>query len=310
LGVRISNAFVSYITYIGKTIWPNDLAFLYPYPLSLPAWQVFGAVLLLTVITITVIWKAGRAPYLAMGWLWFAGTLVPVIGLVQVGIQARADRYTYVPLIGLFIIAAWGISELSKKWRYRREILFVSSTAVLLSLCIVTGTQVGYWQNSLTLFDHTLNVTDNNSAAYYSRGLAYSHLGNDRQAIGDYDKALEIDPQYIEVYYCRGTAYLLLGNSRQAIKDYDKVIELYPKHNKVYNNRGIASAALGDYTQAIGDFDKALSLNPRNPEAYNNRGNAYSHLGNAVQMIEDLKTAARLGNKNAQNTLTGRGVEW
>jgi hypothetical protein len=276
LGARISNAFVSYVTYIVKTIWPSDLAVLYPYPESLPAWQVLGAVLLLTAITTTVIWKAGRAPYLAIGWLWFAGTLVPVIGLVQVGLQARADRYTYVPLIGLFIIAAWGVSELSQKWRYRKEILFASSTAVLLCLCLVTWTQIGYWQNSIALFDRAVKVTDNNDTAYYNRGTVRAGFGNFRQAIGDFDKALAINPKYAEAYY----------------------------------NRGYSYAALGNYSQAIGDYDKALELNPNDGDAYTNRANAYSRLGNEMQAIEDFKTAARLGYQSAQNTLNSKGIEW
>ncbi len=118
LSDRIANAFVSYVIYIGKMIWPNNLAVFYPHPGLLPLWQVLGAVLLLIVVTFMVIWAAKRFPYLAVGWLWYVGTLVPVIGIVQVGSQARADRYTYIPLIGLFIMAAWGIPELLKKWRY------------------------------------------------------------------------------------------------------------------------------------------------------------------------------------------------
>jgi tetratricopeptide (TPR) repeat protein len=219
LGDRISNAFVSYIAYIVNTIWPKDLVAFYSFPLSLPLWQVVGAVLLLTAITITVIWKARSIPYLATGWLWYMGTLLPVIGIVQVGLQARADRYTYVPLIGLFIIAAWGISELSKEWRYRKEILFASSIAVLLCLCVATWTQVGFWRDSTTLFDHALNVTDNNYVAYNSRGTNYLLLGNYRQAIADYDKALEINPQYAHAYHNRGIAYSNLGDERQAIED-------------------------------------------------------------------------------------------
>jgi protein O-mannosyl-transferase len=276
LGSRIANAFVSFIVYIAKTIRPNDLAVIYPYPLSLPAWQVLGAVLLLTAVTTTVIWKAGRAPYLATGWLWYAGTLAPVIGLVQVGIQSRADRYTYVPLIGLFIIAAWGVSELSKRWRYRKKILLASSTAVLLGLCIVTWTQVGYWRNSITLFDHALNVTDNNYTAYYNRGTAYWHLGN---------------PQ-------------------QAIRDFDKVIEFNPNEAEFYNTRGNARAYLGNYRQAIEDYDKAIRINPNVAEAYYYRGYAALRLGNERQSIEDLKTAARSGYKNAQTILQGKGIAW
>ena len=148
-GVRIANAFVSYIIYIGKTIWPNNLAVFYPHPGLLPLWQVLGAVLLLIAVTISVIRTAKRFPYLTMGWLWFTGTLVPVIGIVQVGSQAMADRYTYIPLIGLFVMAAWGIPELLKKWQPtrfptpRKEALFASSALVLLSLFIVTRTQAG-----------------------------------------------------------------------------------------------------------------------------------------------------------------------
>jgi len=219
LSVRISNAFVSYITYIGKTIWPTGLAFLYPLPPSFPIWQVFGAVFLVIAITVLVIWKAEKIPYAAVGWLWYAGTLVPVIGLVQVGFQSRADRYTYIPLIGLFIIAAWGISEFSKKWRYRHQALFASSLVVLACLSMVTWTQVRYWENSFTIFGRALNVTDNNYISYDGRAHAYGNLGNYQQAIKDYDKVLEIKPDYAGAYISRGKAYAKLGNNMQADED-------------------------------------------------------------------------------------------
>jgi hypothetical protein len=225
LGVRISNAFVSYFTYIEKTIWPNDLAVLYPYPLSLPTWQVFGAVLLMTVVTVMVTVKARKVPYLVVGWLWYIGTLVPVIGIVQVGLQARADRYTYIPLIGLFIMVTWGISELSAKWRYRKEALFALSIGLLLCFCMITRTQVGYWQSSITLFGRAANVTDNNYTAYYNRGTAYRRLGDYVQAIRDYDKTIAINPKYVEAYVNRGVAYSHLGNYGQAIGDFNKAIE-------------------------------------------------------------------------------------
>ncbi len=219
LGTRISNAIVAYSTYIGNTIWPSDLAFYYSLPLSLPALQVFGAVVLMTVVTITVIWNAGRTPYLAMGWLWYVGTLLPVIGIVQVGLQGRADRYTYVPLIGLFIIVGWGISELSKKWRYRKELLVASSMAVLVGLSMITRTQVRYWQNSIALFDHALNVTDNNYVAYKFRGTYYLSLGNNSQAISDYSRAIEINPKFAEAYFTRAIAYSRLGNRAREGED-------------------------------------------------------------------------------------------
>jgi protein O-mannosyl-transferase len=300
LSDRFSNTFISYIAYIGQAIWPNNLAVLYPYPLLFPTWQVIGAALLLTAITITVIGKTKRAPYLAMGWLWYVGTLVPVIGIVQVGLQARADRYTYIPLIGLFIMATWGISEFSKNWRYRREALIASSTVVLLFLCIVTWTQVWYWKNSITLFEHALNVTENNYIAYYNRGIAYSELRNYRQAIGDYDKVIEIKPKYTEAYSNRGNAYLHLGNDRQAIGDFDKAIEINPKHERAYNNRGTAYSNLGNDTQAIRDYDKAVEINPKYEKAYNNRGKSYSLLGNYRQAIGDYDKAIEINPKYAK----------
>ena len=250
-GVRIANAFVSYIIYIGKIIWPDNLAVFYPHPGLLPFWQVLGAVFLLIAVTVTVIRTAKRFPYLAVGWLWFAGTLVPVIGIVQVGSQAMADRYTYIPLIGLFVMAAWGIPELLKNWRYRKEALFASSALILHVLLIVTWTQVGYWRNSIELYDHALKVTGNNDTIHNNRGDAYCRLGNLRQAILDFDKAVEINPQYAEAYYNRGVTYGKLGNHRQAIEDFDRAIEAGPERAEPYYNRGFAYGELGDFRKAI-----------------------------------------------------------
>ncbi|MGO9018967.1 MAG: tetratricopeptide repeat protein [Syntrophobacteraceae bacterium] len=146
-----------------------------------------------------------------MGWLWFAGTLVPVIGIVQVGQQAMADRYTYIPLIGLFIMAAWGIPELLKKWRYRKEVFIASSALVLTCLFIVTWMQVGYWRNSITLFDHTLEVTNRNYIIYQNRGSANCTLGDYRRAIEDYDRAIAMYPGYESAYQNRLLAIQSLG---------------------------------------------------------------------------------------------------
>ena len=161
LGIRIANALVSYLIYITKMIWPDNLAVFYPHPGMLPFWQCSG-LLLLAAVTFAVFRTAKRFPYLPVGWLWFTGTLVPVIGIVQVGGQAMADRYTYIPSIGLFIMAAWGIPGIFKKRRYGKEILAASSALCLPCLFVLTVIQVGYWRDSVTLFDHALNVTENN----------------------------------------------------------------------------------------------------------------------------------------------------
>jgi hypothetical protein len=279
-GVRIANAFVSYIVYIGKTIWPNNLAVFYPHPGSLPLWQTLGAGLLLIAVTILIIRTAKRFPYLTMGWLWFTGTLVPVIGIVQVGSQAMADRYTYIPLIGLFVMAAWGIPDLLKKWQpahpLRKETLFASSSLVLLSFFIVTRTQVAYWRNNITLYDHSLQVTSPSDIILGSRGVAYGKLGNYALAISDFDRAIEINPKYADTYYNRGLTYRKLGNHRQALED----------------------------------FDRAIEINPEYAEAYYNRGVVYAILRNERQAIEDMKTAARFDIENAKKFLKSQGMNW
>ena len=276
LNVRIGNAFISYIAYIGKMIWPSNLAVFYPHPGGLIPWQVFGSVLLLIAITVAVFWMVKRSPYLATGWLWYAGTLVPVIGIVQVGDHAMADRYTYIPLIGLFIMVAWGVPDLLKKWNYRKEILLTSSALSILCLSIITWTQVGYWQNSITLYDHTLKVTDNNWLIYNNRGNAYKVLGNYRQAIEDYDRAIEIKPDYAEAYYNRGIAYAKSPRQyKLAIDDFNEAIRLKPDYTKAYNSRGNCYIKLGQPQLSIEDYNKAISLKPDSADAYNNKGVTY-----------------------------------
>ena len=272
--VRLPNAFISYIVYLGKMFWPTNLAVCYPYPGPRPFWQVLGAVFLFIAVMVVATRSAKRVPYLAVGWLWYVGTLVPVIGLVQVGSQARADRYTYIPLIGLFIIVAWGVPELLKNWRFRKKALIALPALCILCLFLLTWRQVGYWRNSITLFDHVLKVTDRNAIAYNTRGIAYVNLGNHRQAIEDYNKAIELNPKYDEAYNNRGNAYGHLGNYRQAVEDCNKAIELDPKYAAAYNNRGISYGKLGNYRQAI----------------------------------EDIKTAARLGNESAQKFLKSQAI--
>ena len=223
-----------------------------------------------------VIRTAKRCPYLAVGWLWYVGTLVPVIGIMQVGLQAGSDRYTYVPLIGISIMIAWGMPDLLNKSRFRKEALFVLSALSLSCLLIVSWIQVGYWQNSITLSDHALKVTTRNSIAHYNRGTAYLELGNYRQAIGDYDRTIQINPEAAEAYY----------------------------------NRGIARGKVDNYKQAVKDFDRAIELNHNYAEAYYNRAASYYKLGNPRQAFEDLKTAARYGDEDAKNFLRGQGINW
>ncbi|MGO9022336.1 MAG: tetratricopeptide repeat protein [Syntrophobacteraceae bacterium] len=306
-GVRIANAWVSYIIYIGKTFWPVNLAVYYPHPRLLPLWQALGAVLLLITFTISVIRTAKRFPYLTVGWLWFTGTMAPVMGIVQVGTQAMADRYTYIPLIGLFIMAAWGTPELLKKWRYRTETLFASSALILTCLFIATWIQAGYWRNSIALFDHTLKVTSRSDLILRARGSVYDKLGNYTQAISDFDRAIEINPEYADAYNGRGAVYGKLGNRRQAIADYDRAIQINPEFALAYINRGAAYGGLGNQRQAISDYDRAIEIDPQNTDAYTNRGIAYGELGDLSQAIPDFDRAIEIDPQNVE-AYTNRGV--
>ena len=192
--VRISNALVAYISYIGKTIWPFHLAVFYPHPGMLAGWKIAGACLLLLSISFMAIRALRLYPYFTVGWLWYLGTLVPVIGLVQIGSQAMADRYTYVPLIGIFIIIAWGIFDLAAGWRYRKEGVAVVSASLLLILMVMTWFQLQHWSNSITLFKHAINVTENNLTAHYNLGLALVKNARMDEAIDHFTRALQINP--------------------------------------------------------------------------------------------------------------------
>ena len=308
MSIRIGNVFISYIAYIGKMIWPRNLAVYYPYPELLVPWQVLGSVLLLIAITVVVIWRTRKFPYLAAGWLWYIGTLVPVIGIVQAGVQTVADKYTYIPLIGLFIMVAWGVPDLLKKWNYRKEILLTSSALSILCLSIITWTQVGYWQNNITLYDHALKVTDDNWLIHNARGVAYSGLGNYRQAIEDFSKAIEIKPGYPEAYFNRGVVYKGLGNYKLAIEDYSRAIEIKPRYADAYNNRGNAYSALGNYMQAIEDYSRAIEIKPGHVAAYNNRGSAYLNQGDNISGCRDARKACELRNCKLLEVANTRGL--
>jgi hypothetical protein len=308
LGVRIGHAFVSYIAYIGKMIWPSNLAVFYPHTGLLVPWQVWGSVLLLIAIILAVIWKAKKIPYLATGWLWYLGTLVPVIGIVQAGSQAMADRYTYIPLIGLFIMVSWGVPELLKKWNHRKGILLALSAVIILCFAIITWIQVGYWQSSITLYTHTLKITDNNWQIHYNMGMTYYSLGNYRPAIEDYSRAIEIRPNYAEAYTNRGVAYYSLGNYRQAIEDYSRAIDIRPNSAEAYINRGNAYSRLSNYNRAIEDYGRAIEIRPDSAEAYINRGFTYINKGDKISSCHDAQKACELGNCKLLETANTRGL--
>ncbi len=266
LGARLANALVAYAAYIGRMLWPADLAILYPHPVWWPLWKVLFALVLLAAITMAVMKGTGRRSYLAVGWLWYIGTLIPVIGIVQVGSQAMADRYTYMPLVGLFIIVAWGVPDLLKNYHGRREALAALSALCLVCLFLRTWGQVSYWHDNITLYNHALAVTGRNGAVHMNRGTAYFTLGDYRAAIEDLSRAIEIDPEFAPAHLNRGTAYGVIGDYANALADLNKALEINPRYALAYRNRAIVYGALGDGAAAAADYAAAVRIDPRYAE--------------------------------------------
>ena len=295
LYARVSNAIVSYIRYIAKMFWPTDLAVFYPHPGDkLLLWEMVGAAIVLIGISVWVMKVSSSHRYLLTGWFWYLGTLVPVIGIIQVGSQGMADRYMYIPSIGLLIVVAWGADDLLGKWKYKQIILGLSAVAVVTVLTVLTWFQVGFWRDSFTLFDHAVKVTKENDVAYNNRGTIYYEKGEYDMAIADFNKAIEINPRYIEAYYNRGKAYNAKKQYESAISDYSKAIEINPKLAAAYTNRGSIYKAMGQYALAISDYDKAIEINPAFAEAYNNRGTVYYAKGDYALAISDYSKAVEL----------------
>ncbi|HNY50361.1 MAG TPA: tetratricopeptide repeat protein [Smithella sp.] len=295
LGSRLATAFVSFTMYLEKIFWPLNVSFCYPLfdKLSLP--QIAGSVLMTSVISILVIASAKRRPFLLVGWLWYAITLLPVLGIIHVRAEryAMADRYTYLPLIGIGIMIAWGVPFLLRRKDVMRKILFPAGLTVLLILSYLAWKQCGYWENSLTLINQTLRVTKDNYLAHYIRGITYFNLGQYRLAIRDFSKAIELDPAYEVAYLNRGVAYEKTGDFRKAIQDYDESIRLQPRF-LAYYNKGVAHINLGEYQPAIEEFNKAIHLKA-DAYAYQNRGLAYLLQNNRKAACHDAQSACALG---------------
>jgi len=269
--IRMANALLSYAIYMGKMIWPQNLAVFYPHPeQSLPMWQAAGAGLLLLVISISVIRLGRRHPYLPVGWLWYVGTLVPVIGLVQVGAQGMADRYTYVPLIGLFFIIAWGVTDLLGSWRYGRPALTVAATSLLSALIVCSSFQASHWKNSLTLFDHTLRATSNNWLIHNNLGVVLEKQGRLKEGTDHLYEALRIKPDYAEAHNNLALRLAKQGKLEEAIDHFSEAVRIKPDYVDALNSLGVALAKQGKLEEAIDHFSEALRIKPDYAKARRN----------------------------------------
>ncbi len=270
--LRIENAVTAYLNYIAKAFWPRDLAVFYPYPTSVPLWHFLCSLLALLLITVAAILFRRRHPYLPVGWFWFLITLLPVIGIIQVGNQSMADRYSYIPLTGLFIMAAWGVPVLTKELRYRQGILAILGGAAIIAFSALTWHQLGYWRDSITLFRHAIQVTSNNDIAHNNLGGALAMKGDLDAAIKEFQEALTIDPSYFEVHDHLGLALAKKGDLDAAINEYQKALAVSPNWVEAHNHLGVAFAKKGDLDAAISQFQITLTINPDFYDAKNNLG--------------------------------------
>jgi Flp pilus assembly protein TadD len=283
---RIENTFVSYARYLEKTFWPVTLANPYPYVAHWPwAWVLF-AVALFVGLCVAAVWLGRKFPFVFTGWFWFVGTLVPVIGLVQVGIQSIADRYTYLPLIGLFTVLVWGGAEACTRWHVPRRGNVFGVMIVLIACAWQTRIQVGYWQNNETLFRHTLAVTKNNRLAYNNLGTWLSKKGQIAEAMDCFRKSLQINPNDSSVLYNLGNVFAKLGDWDQAIVNYRHALEIAPGQADILDNLGFALAAKKQFADAIACFEAALKIDPDSASTHNN-------LGTVLFMEKQFEEAAR-----------------
>ncbi len=283
---RISNALVCYISYITKMIYPNRLAVLYPHPGdSLPVWKTTVCLLILVVVSAGIIYLGRRRRYLAVGWWWYLGTLVPVIGLVQVGVQAMADRYTYLPLVGIFIMIAWGAGELTAKWRYKRIGLAVTAGIVLTTLAICTRVQLRHWRNNLALFGRTLKVTENNYVMQSNYGGAMFEEGRFDDALAQFNEALRINPKYADARRNAGIVLLRQGKIDEAIAAFAEVLSYRGDWPITHNYLGLAHAQKGEFDLAVQNYNAALQLKPNYVEAFKNLGIVLKEQGKTNEAI-------------------------
>jgi tetratricopeptide (TPR) repeat protein len=328
VGARVANAVVSYARYLGKTFWPVNLSVLYPHPGHWPAWCVGASTVLLLAIFAGVLILARQRPYLAVGWFWFVGILAPVIGLVQVGTQSMADRYMYLPLIGLSVAAVWGVAgviwndaDQTEEGTARHDLASANTqlpgdkprppaagaiaVAILCACACLTSLQLRYWRNSETLFRHATEVTSGNYLAYNNLGFYLSKRGRAAEAMRDYQKSLEINPSYADALNNYGFALAGQKRYREAIGYYEAALRVHPGNVEVENNFGNALSELGQLDAAVGHFLVALRQNPEHADAQNGLGITLAMQGKLDEAIGHFRAAlrARPGYASAHSNL-------
>jgi tetratricopeptide (TPR) repeat protein len=292
---RIANALVSFVVYLEKLLWPHDMTFFYPFINQYPVWQIVTAVIIMVFISIIIIVMAVKSPPLFVGWIWYMVTIAPVIGIIQVSSQAMADRYIYLPSIGISIMLAWGAPLLFHNDKLRKKILFPAAIALLAALTLITWKQCGNWKNSFELLNHALQIRNDVYIVHDCLGLALSSEGKNKEAIDHFNQALRLKPDYAYAYGNRGSVYVKSGQYQEALHDLNDAIRLKPDHVPAYYNRAMAYSQTGRYDLAIKDYSESIRLKPDYADAYNNRGAIYLNLGDHEQGCRDAQMACERG---------------
>jgi tetratricopeptide (TPR) repeat protein len=290
---RIANVPVAYVHYLFTTFCPVDLAVLYPYPPSIPIWQAGSAAALLVIVTAWALRSLGTRPYVIVGWLWFLGTLVPVIGIVQVGSQPYADRYMYIPAIGLFIIVAWEAARFTAARPVWRPWLAAIGALIVLASAAVTYRQIAYWKNDVTLWERDVAVTVDNYRGHTNLGFALAQAGSRERALAAYREALRLNPKSPKTHNYLGLLFADMGDHDRAAGEFEAALALLPQFAEARNNLGLTRLAQDRLDDAIIEFDRAVQMNPAFGEAHNNLGSASAQQGNLVRAIIEFEAAVR-----------------
>ena len=300
LHYRLENVAVAYADYLQKIFWPENLAVIYPMPEKISAAAVAAAIAALIFISTAAWLSRKRAPYLPVGWLWFLGMLVPVIGLVQVGGAALADRYTYLPAIGIFLAATFSARELANRFQFPKMILAAVFALILGACLILTEKQLRFWRDSETLFAHTLAVTKNNDIAHVNLGVAFEQEGKSDEALAEYREAAKLAPTRYQIHNNLGNLLDTLGQPDAAQAEYREAIRLNPKASFLRDSLGIVLVELGNFGEAMTEFSDAAKLDPAYPWPHFQMAKALLKQGRDAGAIDQFREALRLDPENFQ----------
>ena len=295
LSSRVGNGLVSCVIYARQMVYPFGLAVFYPHPKeNLPVWQAAGALLLLGIVTAAVYVGRRRFPYALAGWCWYLVMLLPVLGIVETGAQAHADRYTYLPQIGLYLMAAWGVANLTVKWNDSRAILGAGAGLLVALLAFRARDQVSCWKDSVALWRNAVECTGPNSIAQNNLGSALLQQGRLDEALVHLRKAVEIEPSLADAHLSLGNALLKESLPDDAIAEYRRALDLRPDFVKAHINLGNALLEKGLSDEAIGQYKMALEIDPDSADAHNNLGEALRRAGHLDDAIAQFRKALEL----------------